>query len=399
MKKSLFASVAMLALAGGASAEDIKVGLAAGVTGPIADLVAPIVAAQQQAAQDINDQGGLYDGDTLSLVLADSACDPKAAVDAGNKLINVDQVVAIVGPVCSGATNGITQSVAIPAGVTVLSPSASAPTISTLDDNDLVYRVAASDAYQGLALAELTMKAGKTKVAVTYANDDYNAALAEVFLKEFEAMGGEVVANQAHEPDKASYRAEVTTLSGSGADTLVLFAYYGSSGVTVIRNSLETGAFNFFIGADGMVAEETVQQIGADNLVDKGFFTTAASDDSTDAFAAYEKMAAAGDFDIRSPFVPNGYDSVFLMGLAIEKAGSADRTKIAAALREVANAPGEVILPGEWSKAKALLAEGKDINYVGAAGEIEFDENGDVAGLFSLNTVQADGTWKVELLQ
>ena len=76
----------------------------AGVTGPIAELVAPIVGGRNLAAEHINAQGGLLGGDTLVMVLSDSQCDPKAGVDAGNKAVNVDQVVAIVGASCSGAT-------------------------------------------------------------------------------------------------------------------------------------------------------------------------------------------------------------------------------------------------------------------------------------------------------
>jgi branched-chain amino acid transport system substrate-binding protein len=87
-----------------------------------------------------------------------------------------------------------------------------------------------------------------------------------------------------------------------------------------------------------------------------------------------------------------------LMALAIEKAGSADRGGIAAALRSVANAPGEVILPGEFAKAKAILAGGGDVHYVGAAGPQDFDANGDVAGFFSKSTV-VDGAWKAELIK
>jgi branched-chain amino acid transport system substrate-binding protein len=68
--------------------------------------------------------------------------------------------------------------------------------------------------------------------------------------------------------------------------------------------------------------------------------------------------------------------------LAVEQAGSADRSKMAEALRAVASAPGEKVGPGEWAKAKALIAEGKDIDYDGAGGTYDFDENGDVAGVY-----------------
>ena len=80
------------------------------------------------------------------------------------------------------------------------------------------------------------------------------------------------------------------------------------------------------------------------------------------------------------PFVDQTYDAAFLTLLAVAKAGSTDRSAMASALREVATAPGEKIGPGEWSKAVALIAEGKDIDYDGAGGPAEFDENGDVAG-------------------
>jgi hypothetical protein len=154
------AAAALALTAGAAQAADINVGSVAGVTGPIAELVAPIVAGRNLAAQHVNDQGGLLDGDTSNLILADSQCDPKAGVDAATKVVNVEQVVAVLGASCSGATNGMVQSVTIPAGVVALSDSATAPSITELQDNDLVFRVAPSDAYQGLALAQLAIDAG-----------------------------------------------------------------------------------------------------------------------------------------------------------------------------------------------------------------------------------------------
>jgi branched-chain amino acid transport system substrate-binding protein len=290
------------------------------------------------------------------------------------------------------------QAVTIPSGVVSISDSATAPSISALDDNDLVFRVAASDAYQGVALAELAMERGFETVAVTYANDDYNAGLAAAFVEAYEEMGGEVVANQAHEPEKASYRAEAATLGGAGADALAIFAYYGSSGITIIRNMLELGLMDTFMGADGMVHEQLIAAIGAENL-QKAYFTTAASDESTNAFQSFEAEAEANDVKPSAPYVAHGYDATFLLALAIEQAGADERGLVSDALREVANAPGEVIIPGEWEKAKRLIAEGTDINYIGATGEIEFDENGDVAGLYSVNTVSEDGTWETELLK
>ena len=397
-KLALAASTAAL-MAASAQAGEIKVGSAGGVTGPIAELVAPILAGRQLAADHINANGGLLDGDTMTMVVSDSACDPKAAVDAGNKLVNVEQVVAIVGPSCSGATNGMVSSVTIPAGVVVLSDSATAPSISELDDKDTVFRAAASDAYQGAAIAKLVWEAGLKKVAVTYSNDDYNAGIANVFVAEYTGMGGEVTGNQAHEPNKASYRAEMSTLSQGSPEALALFAYYGSSGITIIKNSLENGLFGQFYAADGMFDVSVIKQIGADNLRGKIQITQAASDTSDASYKAFAEPYKATGNDPEAPYAAHGYDVTFLMALAIEKAGAADRSKISAALRAVAGPPGEVIRPGDWAKAKKLIGEGKDVNYEGAVGNNDFDENGDVTAVFSLNTVGDDGNWSRKLLK
>ncbi len=397
MRNTLLATAASLAFASTAYAQ-VSVGNPMAMTGPIPDLVAPMAAAVDLAAQHVNEQGGLFaDGQAYEIIRADSACDPVAAVDAVTKLINVNGVSALIGPVCSGATIAQAESVSIPAGVVTLSVSASSPAISTMEDGtDLVFRTAASDAYQGVALAELTMAKGIKDIAVSYANDDYNAALAATFAKEFEAMGGTITANEAHEPNKASYRAEVATL-GSTSDNLALFAYYGSGGITIMRNALETAAFETYIGADGMLSDEVIDQLGAENL-GGATFTTSASDDTTASFAAWKAAADAAGVPASDPFVPNAYDAAFMMALAIEKAGSGDRDGIAAALRSIANEPGEHILPGEWAKAKEILAGGGDIHYMGAAGPQDFDANGDVAGFFSKSEV-VDGAWMAEIIK
>ena len=398
MKRILITAVGATMCLHGAStmAADIKVGSAGGITGPIAELVVAILASRDLAASHVNEQGGLLDGDTYQLVRGDSQCDPKAAVDAGTKLVNVEQVVAVIGPSCSGATNGMVQSVNIPSGVVTVSDTATAPSISDLEDNDLVFRVAASDAYQGRSLAELAWEHGFRSLAVTYSNDDYNAGLAGVFEASFKELGGTVTASQAHEPNKASYRSELSTLSGGGGgggEGLALFAYYGSSGITIIRNSLENGLFGKFLGADGMMDNSVIEQIGADTLRGNIMLSQPASDTEGDSYKAFAAAFEAAGNNPGAPFVAHGYDVAFLAALAIEKAGAADRSMISAALREVANAPSMVIRPGEWEKAKAAIAAGEDINYEGASGAIEFDGNGDVAGTYSLNGVGDDGTW------
>ena len=327
-------------------AADVKVGSAGGVTGPIAELVVAIMDARDLAATHVNEQGGLLGGDTYQLVRGDSQCDPKAAVDAGTKLVNVEQVVAVLGANCSGATNGMAQSVTVPAGVVMLSDTATAPSISELADNDLVFRVAASDAYQGRSLAELAWAHGYRCARRHLRERRLQRGPRRGVRDRVQAeLGGTITASQVHEPDKASYRSELSTLAGAGGEGLALFAYYGSSGITILRNSLENGLFGKFLGADGMMDNSVIEQIGADTLRGNIMLSQPASDTEDASYQAFAAAFEAAGNDPGAPFVAHSYDIGFLMALAIEKAGAADRSRISAALREVANAPGTVIRP------------------------------------------------------
>ena len=371
-------------LAGAAAAEDVKLGALAAVTGPIPELVAPMVKAQQLAIAHVNEQGGILGGGRLELVIADSQCDAKAAVDAATKLVNVDRVAAIVGGICSGGTIGAVQAVTIPAGVVSVSPSATSPAISTLEDNDLVFRTAASDSYLGVELGRLARRLGYDRVAVTVANDDYNVALAEVFSASFTEAGGTVTGTQMHEPNKPSYRSELAALAAGGTDALAVFAYYDGSGTTILRQSLENGYFTRFIGADGMVDQSLIDQIGVDFLRDRSVFMTSAADTGSEAYARFAEAysAANAEDDPAGPYVANSYDAAFLLALAVQHAGSTDRAKIRDSLRAVASAPGEPILPGELAKALEIINGGGDVDLVGATG-VELVGVGEAAGSYA----------------
>jgi len=391
MRRTMVVAALVSIAASPVYAGEVKIGVLNALTGPIPDLAAVILEAEQAAVAHINANGGMWGGDTLVLASGDSGCDAKAGVDAANKIVNVEQASIIVGPICSGATMGATQAVTIPAGVVNISPSATSPAITGLDDNDLVFRVCPSDAYQGVTIAKLARSMGYSKLAATYANDDYNAGLHDVFVKAFKELGGTITGDQMHEANKASYRAELATLSSGGPEALALFAYYNGSGITMMRQSLENGFFSKFIGGDGMIAQEVIDEIGADNLGD-AVFTKGTADSNSSHFKTF-----AGLFDRPSdPYTAQAWDAVMIAALALESAGGATRDLIAH-VRSVANAPGVEVGPGDWAKAKALLAAGKDINYQGIAGAHEFDANGDVAGIYGKSVVK-DGKWAETLI-
>lgn len=364
-----------------AAADDVKLGVLFEVTGPIANFVPPLLDSVKLAVDQVNAQGGILGGGTLSFVVADSQGTPQGAIDGATKLVNVEGVPAIVGALTSGGTIAAAQSVAVPAGVTMLSPTATAPSITDMDDKDLLFRLVPSDAYQGLVLARLVLDQGLDRVALTYANNDYAVGIAGTFRDSYLRLGGTLTADQVHEEKKASYRSELATLAQGDPQALVLIAYAGDSGITIVRQALENGFFSRFVGTDGLRDNLLIEQIGADNL--KGtFFTSPSSPPGTAAGERFEAAykAAFGD-PAGKLFVQQVYDAAFLMALAIEQAGSTDRAAVHDALRKVANAPGEVILPGEWEKAAALIKAGTDIDYQGVSGPIELDAKGDVPGV------------------
>lgn len=374
------AAAAMLAASAAAQADDVKIGFLGGFTGPIESLTPPIFEGAKLAVAQVNEQGGILDGGKLTMVQGDTSCaDTTVASSAADRMVNSEKVTALVGPLCSGATIAAANTAAIPGGVVLVSPAATSPALTTLDDKDLVFRTPPSDAVQGEKLAKAIMDEGVKSIAITYVNNDYGKGFADSLAKAFKDAGGTIAANEAHEDGKADYRAEIGSLGSSGAEMLVVLAYADGSGQTILRQAVEGGDFTKFAGGDGMVSDKLAPSVG-EGMLD-GMIATRPGTPETEGTPIFEKMAKDGDVDANGTFVPQAYDAAFLIALAIEKNGSAEREGLNKALREVATEPGEVILPGEWEKAKKLIADGKDINYEGAAGTAEFDENGDVPGV------------------
>jgi branched-chain amino acid transport system substrate-binding protein len=375
---SLAVAASVIALAVPAIAEDVKLGILGDLTGPIEGLAPPIVAGAQLAFDNVNAQGGILGGKIVSVV-GDSACDPSAAGPAADKLVNTDQVTAMVGAFCTGATIGAAQAAGIPGGVVQISPSASAPALTTLDDKDLVFRTTPSDAFQGVKLADLLLQKGVKDVAVTYVNNDYGKGLADVFVKQYEASGGTVSANVSHEDGKADYRAELGQLASGGSKNLLIIGYASGSAHTVLQQAVESGDFSVFFGVDGTIGDDLLA--GIDPKAIEGLVATRAGAYTGESAEIYKKLATDAGQDPAATYAPQAYDAGFLLALAVQKNGSAKREGLSQALRDVAGPPGEIIHPGEWAKALELLAAGKDIDYDGAGGPLDFDAAGDVNGI------------------
>ena len=397
LKTALAAAVAAtsLSVAAPAMAEEVNIGILFGFTGPLETLSPPMGDAAKLAIEHINAQGGIL-GSPAKYTIGDSTCaDATAAATAADRLINAEGVHAIVGAMCSGATISAANTAAIPAGVVMVSPSASSPAVTTVEDNDLLFRAGPSDSYQGEVVARLLLAKGINDIAIAYVNNDYGKGFADALAAAYEAGGGEVLANEAHEEGKSDYRAELGSLAASGSPNLVLLAYASGSGQTMLRQAIESGDFEVYFGGDGMIADDLFT--GVDTSAVEGMIGTRQGRADSAGTAVYAKLAEEAGQDPIAAFGAQSYDAAFMLALAIEKHGSTDREGINKALREIATAPGEVIVPGEWEKAKKLIAEGKDINYEGGGGSHEFDEAGDVAGVI-VEMKAEGGTW-IELGQ
>ncbi len=386
MKNLLIAS-AMLALSAPAMAEEVKVGVILGFTGPIESLTPEMAAGAELALAEASKSGYFLGGRPIVSVRGDSTCiDAAAATSVAERLITADGVAAIMGADCSGVTTAIANNVAVPNGVVMVSPSATSPALSTINDKGLFYRTAPSDARQGEVLATILQSRGIDEVAVTYTNNDYGKGLADSFAAAFKAVGGKISISAAHEDGKADYSAEVGALSASGSKHLAVFGYVDQGGKGIIQASIDADAFDSFVLADGMVGDSLLAAIGSD--LDGAIATLPGGASGADAFMTYAKAnGVTGD----GPFVPESYDAAALIVLAMQAAGSADRAALQSKMMMVANAPGKKIGPGELGKALKIIAAGGDVDYQGAT-NVEFNDVGEVYGSYKELEI-GNGKW------
>ena len=357
---------------------EVKMGIILGFTGPIESLTPAMAASAELAFKEASDSGSLLGGETISVVRADSTCLDSAAATAAAEGVISQGVAAIMGADCSGVTGAIASNVAVPNGVVMISPSATSPGLTALDDKGFFFRTAPSDARGGQILADITKDRKVKSVAITYTNNDYGKGLADVYEAAVKAHGIKVTAVLAHEDGKADYSSEVATLAAAGGDAVAVIGYLDQGGKGIIQGSLDSGAFDKFILSDGMIGDSLTDTFGKD--LNKSFGSMPGSMDKKTA-GTFENVAKAAGIDSSGPYTGESYDAAALIVLAMQAGGSADRASIAKNIMDVANAPGTKIYPGEIKKGLDLLAQGKKVDYEGATG-VTFTNVGEAEGSF-----------------
>ena len=244
----------------------------------------------------------------------------------------------------------------------MVSPSATSPALSTIEDDGFFFRTVASDARQGEILADVVKEKGFDNVAVTFTNNDYGKGFADAFAKAFEAAGGTIAISAAHEDGKGDYSAEVAALQASGAPALVVLGYVDQGGVGIVQASLNSGAFEQFFFGDGMYGQSLID-IDRRRDQRQGYWDPARPL-RRGRRQVRRRSPRPPDRTRPAPTCRRATTPRALIALAIAASGSADRTGIRDKMMDVANAPGEKIYAGELAKGLELVAAGTDIDYV-----------------------------------
>lgn len=381
MKKLLLATAVSALMAGAAFADgnvtEVKLGILIGFTGPIESLTGPMAASAELAMQEVTDSGALLGGAKVTPMRADTGCIDNGMATANAERLIADGIHGLIGGDCSGVTGAILQNVAIPNGMVMISPSATSPGLSTMEDNGLFFRTAPSDAREGQVMADILVDRGIESIAMTFTNNDYGKGLADAIKSSFEAVGGTVTIMAAHEDGRGDYSAEIGALASAGGDILVVVGYLDQGGLGIIQAALDSGAFDTFGLPGGMIGDSLPRNIGPD--LDGSFGQVpGAEGKGTENFVA---MAKEAGFDGTSAFAPESYDAAALLMFAMQAANSTDPALFGPMIFDVANAPGEKIFPGDLARGLEILAAGGDIDYVGGSG-VELIGPGESAGSY-----------------
>ena len=365
--------------------EDTMVGTVLPVSGDLSTLGPGMQKAIDLAFELVNEAGGINGGE-ISAVHRDSGTSEQAGTDAASGLVNVDGVKVLMGAVSSGVTIAIAESVTIPGGVLHVSPASSSNAITALADNDMVFRTRVNDAVKSQVLAELAVAAGYERVSTVYVNNAYGASLNESFIEAFEGMGGTVTAAVSHELGQASYVSELRESAEGSPEVLVSIAY-PDSGQILLREAAEGEFYDDYMFVDVTRSQTMFDAIGGNYF--EGDFGVSPGTPASSGVEAFRRLYAdRTDGDPSASLITEAFDAAAVLALAIEKAGSDDPVAVRDALRQVANPPGEIVGPADIAKALELVREGKDVNYVGASGDVDFDEHG--------NVVSSMRVWRVK---
>jgi ABC-type branched-subunit amino acid transport system substrate-binding protein len=318
-----------------------------------------------------------------------------ASVEAATKLIKVNHANVIIGEMASSATIPMAQSVTIPNKVVQISPTSSAPQISDIPDNGYLWRTYPSDTLQGKVLAQAAVDAfGKgAKLNVGARNDAFGTALKQLFVTEYERLGGKIGVNISWNPTQATFDTEAGQLvSGSPAGWVIIdfpdtFAKFAPS---LVRSGKWDASKTFM--TEALRNTTVLDAIGTPVVGLRGTAASAAGGPAGASFAAYWKSHVTGAKPYTG-FEGTALDAANVAFLAALQACSASPAKIKANLVSVSGPPGTKVTYLQLGKAIKLLRAGKEIDYEGAFSPVDFDAKGDIgSAVFEIWKYSGKGT-------
>jgi ABC-type branched-subunit amino acid transport system substrate-binding protein len=368
---------------GGEASLDLTIGDSIPLTGDLSDFGPPGEKASDIAVAQINaaiQEAGV--DHSVNVVHEDNETNPQAAVQAARKMVDSDGATCITGAWASADTIPTAQSVSIPDGILQISPASTSDEITGLDDNGLINRTSPPDSFQGPTLAEAMSQAlggasGKT-VNIGARNDSYGTGLAETFSTAWEGLGGAIGQSVIYDPEQPSYNSEAQQIT-SGNPAAIVLIDFPETFVKVGPALQRTGNFDPSIawGTDGLASSDLAADVGPDLL--EGMRGTApGAPEKLEPAAAFGQLYEGSDpKDVeRQTFDAQQFDATILCYLAAVAAGSTDGQDMADALIDITTG-GEQL---SWQQLPDLinaLQNGDDVDYEGASGSVEMNEDGD----------------------
>ena len=327
------------------------------------------------AINQLNQAGGIL-GQPVEGFAIDATSDPEVALERVLELVDIVGIHAIVGPNASSASLPVARQISGPRQVPTISPSATSPLLSHVEDDDFFFRTALSDIAQGPVLAQVTLDQGFDNVGLIYQNDAWGQGLVETFQ---DAWTGQVRAVSV-ELDQDSFLPQLHESAASGPQALVVIAFE-SVALTLVKEAVDSGLYENFTFGDAAKRLSLVQGVGAEHLA--GMYGTAGApapeSEATQAWAS----AFVNEYGSlpHVPYMKETYDAVIAIALATQAAGILEGAPIRDHLRAIGSPPGHVIqaTPYDIANALQLLSNGEEIDYEGAAVSADWDANGDLS--------------------
>ena len=339
MKKINMFVVGAMMLIGGcgksgevAKPETIKIGGMAPLTEALAIYGVTTTNGAELAVKEINENGGVL-GKKIEYVMLDTKGDSTEAVMAYNKLVD-EKVAGIIGEVTSKPTLAVAE-VAVQDNMPLITPTGTQVDITEVGPN--IFRVCFTNPYQGKVLA-ITSKErlGANTVAVMLNNSsDYSDGIAKAFIEESEKLGMKVMGVEGYADGDKDFRPQLTKLAAMNPDAILIPEYYEQAAL-IATQAREVGVKSIFVGSDGWDGIAKTLDQSAYAAIENSHFTNHFSmEDQSEKIQNFLKDYREAYKEDPSAFSALGYDAVYMMKSAIEKAGSTDKQKIVDALKGI----------------------------------------------------------------